>query len=456
METLERDYTPKGVQFYYLYKQLAHPELSNYVDPFTLDERLMHVKQAEAQLGSRIPWITDAMTNELKHALGDMPNAEFIVDPEGRVVERRAWSNPAALRRDLERLIGPVETPTQVSDLDLATQPPIPTVAKGIVPRVELPGRMSTLRIEPKLDEADLPFYAKLRADVSQDFLRTGRGKLYIGFHLDPLYRVHWNNEAPPLEYNVTAPAGVRITPATGVFPDIEEPADADPREFLLDIVAEDRSAPFDLSVSYYGCDDAITFCILVTQDYTVHLEVDGDAGRVFGTGRRFGRGRLGGNAGGNAGGNGLGAARGAGGRAGPGGIVDRMLAWDANDDGVITRDEAPNQMKERFDRIDENADGMLEEVELRNALAMLGSGRRGGGPGLGTPQGRGAGRGADPVGRLRQFDADADGQVSRDEVPDGMAPLFDRFDANHDDVIDDDEIAAMVERLRQGVGSGR
>ena len=256
----------------------------------------------------------------------------------------------------------------------------------------------------------------------------------------------------------MTVPAGVRITPATGVFPDIEEPADADPREFLLDIVAEDRSAPFDLSVSYYGCDDAITFCILVRQDYTVHLEVDGDAGRMFGTGRRFGRGRAGGNAGGGAGGDGLGAARGAGRSAGPGGgrFVDRMLAWDANDDGVITRDEAPNQMKERFDRIDENADGNLEEAELRDALALLRSGRRGGGPGVGAGRGAGAGRGTDPVGRLRQFDADGDGQVSRDEVPDRMAPLFDRFDANHDDVIDDDEIAAMAGRLREGVGSGR
>ena len=73
METIERDYTPEGVQFYYLYKQLAHPELDHYVDPFTLEERLMHVSQAERQLGSRIPWIADAMTNELKHALGDMP-----------------------------------------------------------------------------------------------------------------------------------------------------------------------------------------------------------------------------------------------------------------------------------------------------------------------------------------------------------------------------------------------
>ena len=368
METLERDFTPKGVQFYYLYKQLAHPELSNYIDPFTLDERLMHVQQAEVQLGSRIPWITDAMTNELKHALGDMPNAEFIIDLDGRVVERRAWSDPAALRRDLERLVDLVETPTQVSDLDMVTQPPIPTVAKGIVPRVTLPGRMSTLRIEPMLDGSAAPFYVKLRADVSQEFLRTGGGQLYLGFHLDPLYRVHWNNEAPPLEYAITVPAGVRISPATGVSPDVEEPADADPREFLLDIVAEDRSTPFALAVSYYACDDAITFCILVTQNYTVHLEVDADAGRVFGAGR---------GAGGRAGRGGFGTARGADRGAGRGRGANRILAWDANDDGIVTRDEAPDQMKELFDRIDANADGMLEEDELRGIPARQGPGRR-------------------------------------------------------------------------------
>ena len=66
----------------------------------------MHVAQAERQLGSRIPWLVDTMTNGLKHALGDMPNSEFIVDPDGRVAARRAWSDPTALRRDLKRIVG--------------------------------------------------------------------------------------------------------------------------------------------------------------------------------------------------------------------------------------------------------------------------------------------------------------------------------------------------------------
>ena len=422
METIERDYTPKGVQFYYLYKQLAHPELDSYIDPFTLEERLMHVRQAEVQLGSRIPWIADAMTNELKHALGDMPNSEFIIDPDGRVVVRRAWSDPSGLRRDLERLIGPVENPTRVSDLDLVTEPAVPTVAKGIVPRVELPGRMATLRVEPMLDETDYPFYTKLRADVDQQFFRTGSGTLYLGFHIDPLYHMHWNNEAPPLEYEVTAAAGVRVTPAAAVFAVVEEPADADPREFLVDIRADDRGQPLDLRVTYYACDDANTFCIPVTQRYAVHLEVDTDAGRVFGAGRPgLGAGRFGG----------------PGGR-GPGAMIARIMTWDANNDGVITRDEAPDRMRDRFDSMDANGDGMLETDELEN-IPPPGRGR--GAPG---------GGGFDPTERLRQFDADGDGRITRDELPDRMERMVDRFDTNGDDVIDEAELEAMTERMRQ------
>ena len=422
METIERDYTPKGVQFYYLYKQLAHPELDHYVDPFTLEERLMHVRQAEVQLGSRIPWIADAMTNELKHALGDMPNSEFIIDPDGRVVARRAWNDPTALRQDLERLIGPVENPTRVSDLDLVTEPAVPTVAKGIVPRVELPGRMATLRVEPMLDETDYPFYTKLRADIDQQFLRTGNGTLYLGFHIDPLYHMHWNNEAPPLEYEVTAAAGVQVTPAAAAFAVVEELADADPREFLVDIRADDRGEPLDVRVTYYACDDANTFCVQVTQRYAVHLEVDSDAGRVFGAGRPgLGGGRFGG----------------PGGR-GPGAMVDRMMSWDANEDRIITRDEAPERMRDRFDSIDANGDGMLETEELENMLAP--------GRGRGTP----GGGGLDPAERLRQFDADGDGRITRDELPDRMERMVDRFDRNGDDVIDAAELEAMTERMRQ------
>ena len=90
METIYRDYAPQGVNFYYIYKTLAHPELDGYIEPFTLEERLMHVKEAQRTLGSEITWISDSMSNDLKHALGDSPNSEFVVDPAGKIVRLRA------------------------------------------------------------------------------------------------------------------------------------------------------------------------------------------------------------------------------------------------------------------------------------------------------------------------------------------------------------------------------
>ncbi len=284
METVARDYTPKGVRFYYLYKALAHPEYHGYITPFTLEERLMHAKEAERRLGSRIPWIVDAMTNDLKHALGYAPNSEFVVDPEGKVVRRRAWSDPDALRADLEELVGAVERPTRVADLDMPTQPPpAPTVATGVVPGVEVAGHMRALRLTPELEGNKYPFYVKLRAEADQSFLAEAEGQIYLGFHLDPLYEMHWNNLAPPLELEITAPEGVRVTPTKLAATTPKEEADADPREFLVRIEADPgQRDPLKLSVLYYACDNANTFCVPVRQSYAVHLTADSDGGSPF------------------------------------------------------------------------------------------------------------------------------------------------------------------------------
>ena len=249
--------------------------------PFTIEERLMHVTEAERVLGSRFTWLCDTMDNELKHALGNAPNGELVFDPDGNVATRRGWSNPEALRADLERLVGPVDEPTVVEDLDMPEVAPAKTIAKGIVPRVEVVSRMRALRVEPELDGAKVPFYAKLRAEGDAELLESGKGTMYVGFHLDPLYKVHWNNETKPLSFEIEAPAGVRVTPASVVGPDPEEPADADPREFLLEVDARESDGPLELSVRYFACDDALTFCVPVTQRYSIRVERDRDGGSV-------------------------------------------------------------------------------------------------------------------------------------------------------------------------------
>ncbi|MEE8348137.1 MAG: hypothetical protein V3R94_01090 [Acidobacteriota bacterium] len=278
METIYRDYAAKGVQFYYIYKALAHPELDGYVQPFTLEERLMHVKEAERTLGSEIPWISDTMGNDLKHALGDSPNSEFVVDPEGNFVVTRTWSSPQQLRRDLENLIGPVENPTQVSDLKMKFEPPPEIAASGVVPRVNVPGRMHAVKVEPK--ESFQPFYMKLRAEADEALLGNGDGTLYVGFHVDPLYHVHWNNLVGPVKYQVTAPQGTTVSPSQGEGPKVEVASDVDPREFLMNVkISEESQDPLHLAVHYFACNDEEGWCIPVSQEYDLYLQPDRDGG---------------------------------------------------------------------------------------------------------------------------------------------------------------------------------
>ncbi len=148
-----------------------------------------------------------------------------------------------------------------------------PNIPTGIVPGVRHPAGMVPLKVVPGEQKKPIPFYARLRAEVDRSFLTRGKGKLYLGFHLDPLYAVHWNNRVKPLEFRLETAEGVRVTPSLGRGPKVKQPADKDPREFLLDINATGKTQPFDLTVRYFACDDADTFCIPVTQRYTVHLE---------------------------------------------------------------------------------------------------------------------------------------------------------------------------------------
>lgn len=273
------------MRFYYLYKALAHPETNGYVAPFTLEERLLHVREAERTIGSRITWLCDAMDNRLKHALGDAPNCEFVIDPEGRIARMREWSRPDDLRNDLVELVGPVDDPTDPAEIEVRFVPPPKGAPTGIIERLRLPERFTALTTAPHLEESRQPFYVKLRAEAEPRLLRSGKGRLYLGFHLDPLYHVHWNNLAAPLSMQIETPAGVRIDPPRIEGPELTAPADADPREFVVDVDLCEPG-PVTLTVRYFACHDEEGWCKAVTQSYTIDWTPDRDGGWSQGRGR--------------------------------------------------------------------------------------------------------------------------------------------------------------------------
>lgn len=374
--------------------------------PFTIEERLMQIQEAKERLSSRIDWLCDTMDNELKHALGDAPNSEFLLDPDGVVVHRKAWSNPGELREVLSKLVGPSNKITDVADLgmNLELLRPSGSAAIGVVPRIQLTERMMPLRIEPLIDSDGPSFYVKLRAEVNRQFFDEKRGKLYLGFFLDRLYAVHWNNLVKPLEFELTTPSSVKVDPSRGVGPKVAEAADKDPREFLLDISAENLEDPLHLSVRYFACDAANTFCISVTQQYSVLLERDPDGG-----------------------------SRPGGGRGRPGDLLERLKAMDKDGDGKLSVEELPESMRQRFQMMDTNGDGFIDEREMQAAAERM----RRGGAGGGMAQ------------RMRRLDSDSDGRISREEAPGPMQGRFDQMDTNGDGYLDQKELEKAAERMR-------
>ena len=427
METVHRDYSPKGVEFYYIYKALAHPELNGYINPVTLEERLMHIAEAKRTLGSEITWLADNMDNELKHALGNRPNSEYLLDPAGNVLKARGWSDPAQLRRDLEEYVGTVEKPTTVAALNMEFEPPPNLAPTGVVSRIAKPGFYRTLTSEPQLEKTEDPFYVKLRAEADQGLTRDGKGKLYLAFLLDPLYGVHWNNLSPPVDVQLTPAEGMQFSETKLTGPKVEQEADSDPREFLIDVDLGESRAAVPMTFRYYACTEK--WCRPVTQEYLITWDVNRDAGRVQPR-RGFGPGQGGG-----------------GGRGGPGGrdFLERIWEMDLDGDDKLSPDEVPEQMSRRWDQMDANSDGFLDREEL--------SSFRPGGPG----QRRGpGGRGPGGFGNLMERDADGDGKLSVEELPEPMRQRFERMDGNADGFLDQAEVDAMRQRSRGPGGPPR
>ena len=100
LEAVYEDYAPRGVTFHFVYSTLAHPGLNGYVTPFTLEERVMHVLEAERTIDARIPWLTDTMSNDAarvveSHVVEGHSLVSKLVD--GRARARRGLDDDKSL-----------------------------------------------------------------------------------------------------------------------------------------------------------------------------------------------------------------------------------------------------------------------------------------------------------------------------------------------------------------------
>lgn len=108
----------------------------------------------------------------------------------------------------------------------------------------------------------------------------------------------------------------------------------------------------------------------------------------------------------------------------GAAGLKEILARLDKNGDGKLSKDEAPERMKENFDRLDANKDGNIDAEEFAKSVGGLGGrpGAPGGAPGLEGPEAKGL----EEI--FSKHDANSDGKLTKDEVPDGQKEMFQRI----------------------------
>jgi collagen type III alpha len=118
------------------------------------------------------------------------------------------------------------------------------------------------------------------------------------------------------------------------------------------------------------------------------------------------------------------------------------VAALDADGDGELSAGEIEAAAKALL-KLDRNGDGKLTPDELGPPPP------RDGRPGEGRPAGRAPGDGrSTPAGlgeRSRASDTNGDGKLSREEAPERLRPVFDRFDENGDGFLDGAELSRRL-----------
>ena len=108
VEAMAADYCPKGVQFFYCYKNLRHPELEGFVQAQNMKERLLQLKKAREKLGIMITWIADTIKDSMQTALKSGPNSLFLISPDGEIVAGSDRIDGNNIREVLAERVGSV------------------------------------------------------------------------------------------------------------------------------------------------------------------------------------------------------------------------------------------------------------------------------------------------------------------------------------------------------------
>ena len=123
------------------------------------------------------------------------------------------------------------------------------------------------------------------------------------------------------------------------------------------------------------------------------------------------------------------------------------MKALDTDQDGSLSASEIANASKTLV-QLDKNGDGIISNEEMRPDPSAMPGGIAGGGPGA-----NGQFAGAMMGKMFEKSDANGDGKLSGDEIPERMRDKLKMVDKDGDGSVSKSEFAAMAARMEEGGG---
>ncbi|VGO22973.1 hypothetical protein [Pontiella sulfatireligans] len=343
-------YKDNGVNFFYIYRHLAYPENHGYVQPINDLERLRHATLAAKHLNTRIPWLADPIDNQVAKGLKVRSGrAIMIYNQNGFEEYAGSISDIKPLNAALEKRVGAPAVSVQPEQLPEPNIAPVSMPQAKLVDRIEInPKRNRYITLLATPVDSDAPHYVKARFEGTEELVKTGNGKIYIGFHIDPIYQVTWNNLETPLKYSIKTTPGSTVAPSVNVAPRITQAAtDSEPREFLLEARKLSTTEPFKLAVAYSVRSKTSKRNISVVQQYLVYLKHDPFGGNTpnrqtelkgFNTSSKDSATR----------------AR----------FNQFLKIMDLDRNGRISRDEASGVIRFNFHQLDTNRNGYVERSE--------------------------------------------------------------------------------------------
>lgn len=101
---MAKEFAEYRFQFLFVYTREAHPS-DRFPGHNSMMAKLEHARTMVQELGFERSMLVDKLEGDVHAAYGRLPNMSYIVDVNGTIIYRAAWTDPVTIRTALEQIL---------------------------------------------------------------------------------------------------------------------------------------------------------------------------------------------------------------------------------------------------------------------------------------------------------------------------------------------------------------